>query len=125
MKKHGILHAELSGTIAALGHGDQLVIGDAGLPVPAGVPCIDLAVTLGVPSFWAVLDAVLGEMQIERAVIAQEAGAKVKAAFADRMTPEMVSHEALKEQSQNAVAVVRTGEATPYANVILVSGVAF
>ena len=34
MKRAGLLHAELSGLIAAMGHGDLLVIGDAGLPVP-------------------------------------------------------------------------------------------
>ena len=54
MKKTGVLNIQLSQTIAALGHGDMLVIADAGLPIPKGVPCIDLAVALGVPT-WAIL----------------------------------------------------------------------
>ena len=58
MKKTHLLHAELSQLIAAMGHGDAIVIADAGLPVPAGTRCIDLAVTRGVPSFEQVLDAV-------------------------------------------------------------------
>ena len=58
MKRTGILHAELSGLVAAMGHGDTLVIGDAGLPVPPGVRCIDLAVSPGVPRFQQVVDAV-------------------------------------------------------------------
>lgn len=45
MRKSGILHAELSRIVASMGHGDELVIADAGFPVPAGVACVDLAVT--------------------------------------------------------------------------------
>ena len=71
-----MLHAELSGLIASLGHGDALVIGDAGLPVPPGTRCIDLAVTRGVPSFEQVLGAVLSEMQVERATCAEELAAR-------------------------------------------------
>lgn len=124
MKKTGILNADLARAIAALGHGDILVIGDAGLPVPAGVPCIDLAVTRGVPRFWEVLDAVLGDMVVERAVVATEATALMEE-FGARLSPDIISHEALKALSCEAKAVVRTGEATPYANVALVAGVAF
>lgn len=125
MKKTGLLHAELSRTIAAMGHGDALVIGDAGLPVPPGTPCIDLAVCLGVPDLWSVLDTVLGELQVERAVIASEAAPELRTAFEARLPCEQVSHERLKAASAAARAVVRTGEATPYANIILYSGVTF
>ena len=51
MKKRGVLHAELSRCIAALGHKDLFMIGDAGMPIPPGVEIIDLAVTAGVPTF--------------------------------------------------------------------------
>ncbi len=125
MKKSGILNAELSRVVASLGHGQKLVIGDAGLPVPPGVPCIDLAVTLGVPDFWAVLDAVLVEMEVERAVIAEEASDEVTAKFKDRLKVGATNHKALKDMSADAVAVVRTGEAVPYTNVVLVAGVSF
>ena len=125
MKKTGILNAELAHAVATLGHGQMLVIGDAGLPVPPGVQCVDLAVSLGVPRFWDVLDAVLTEMEVERAVIASEAGAEVIATFEARLPVEAVSHETLKEMSEGAVAVVRTGEVVPYTNVVLVSGVPF
>ncbi|MCT8161636.1 D-ribose pyranase [Pseudoruegeria sp. SHC-113] len=125
MKKTGLLHAELSRTIAAMGHGDALVIGDAGLPVPPGTLCIDLAVCLGVPDLWSVLDTVLGELQVERAVIASEAAQELRTAFEARLPCEQVSHDSLKAASAAALAVVRTGEATPYANIILYSGVTF
>ncbi|MEM8591842.1 MAG: D-ribose pyranase [Pseudomonadota bacterium] len=125
MKKSGILNAELARVVASLGHGQMLVIGDAGLPVPPGVPCIDLAVRVGVPGFWDVLDTVLTEMEVERAVVAEEASAAVMAQFTERLGVESVTHEALKGMSSEAVAVVRTGEMVPYTNVVLVGGVVF
>src|SRR4051812_22146958 len=105
MKKTGLLHAELSQVIATMGHGDLLVIADAGLPVPPGTRCIDLAVTRGVPSFEAVLGAVLGELQVERAVHASEMlqrapelAARLRVLLGD--TPmEQVDHEAFKARS--------------------------
>jgi D-ribose pyranase len=124
MKKSGLLHRDLARVVASLGHGDLLVVADAGLPVPPGVPCIDLAVTHGVPEFADVLAAILTEMVVERAVIAAEAGAEVRAWVAG-LAPAEVAHEAFKAASRGAVAVVRTGECTPYANVGLYAGVTF
>ncbi len=125
MKRSGILHAQLAGIIAGLGHGDIVVIGDAGLPVPPNVTTVDLAVTLGTPPFWDVSDAVLGEMIVERALIAAEADAEVKARFASRLATDTISHEQLKSLSAEAVCVVRTGEAVPYTNIALFAGVGF
>lgn len=133
MKKTRLLHAELSHCIATLGHGDMLVIADAGLPIPSHVQRIDLAVSLGTPSFSAVLEAVLNEMQVERTIIAEEAlceGATPTwyQAFTDKGLPtafETLSHESFKQLTHQARAIVRTGEATPYANIILCAGVCF
>jgi D-ribose pyranase len=131
VKRGPILHAELSAVIAALGHGDMLVIGDAGLPIPAGTRRIDLAVSAGVPNLEQVLRAVLAEMQVERARVSSASRARspeVEALVAALLpgTPiARIAHEALKGRCRQAVAVVRTGEFTPYANVVLVSGVLF
>ena len=124
MKKLGILHNELAQLIASLGHGDLLVIADAGLPVPQGVRCIDLAVTLGVPRFLDVLDAVTQEMAIETAFRAAEAGG-IGQQIDARVAAEQVSHADFKTRTTRARAIVRTGEATPYANVGLMAGVVF
>src|SRR5438132_210356 len=72
MKRGTLLHPELSRVIASLGHGDSLVIADAGLPIPAAVERIDLAFAPGKPAFMVVLEAVLAEMEVERAILAQE-----------------------------------------------------
>jgi D-ribose pyranase len=131
MKKTGLLHAELSQVIATMGHGDLLVIADAGLPVPAGTRCIDLAVMQGVPAFDAVLAAVLGELQVERAVHATEALQR-SPDFVSGLRTQLgdtplahIDHEAFKARTAAARAIVRTGEFTPYANVILQAGVVF
>lgn len=133
MKRAALLNIELSQVIASMGHGDVLVIGDAGLPVPAGVRRIDLAVTQGVPSLAQVLKAVLSELQIEHAVVAREclsASDELPAWYSQQApqlsaAPQFVSHSEFKSLTQQAVAVVRTGEFTPYANIALVSGVVF
>lgn len=127
MKRTALLHSELSGLIAAMGHGDLLVIGDAGFPVPPGVRCIDLAVTRAVPGFFDVLDAVLSELVVERSAWASQAGNDLQAAFQARAVGQhcVVTHDAFKSLARDAVAVVRTGEFTPYANIGLWSGVAF
>lgn len=131
MKKTPLLNSALSETIASLGHLDRLVIADAGLPIPPYPRRIDLALTRGVPGFLDTLRVVLEEMKVERALVAEETG-RVSPAVLEGIrrlladTPiEHVSHEALKAMTRDARAVVRTGEFTPYANVILVAGVAF
>lgn len=127
MKRTALLNAPLSGVVAAMGHGDLLVIGDAGLPVPPGVPVIDLAVTAGVPGLFDVLDAVLSELVVERAAVAEEAAAALVARFAERPVGALarMPHDEFKRRMAGARAVVRTGECTPYANICLWSGVAF
>jgi D-ribose pyranase len=132
MKKGALLNAELSRLIASLGHTDTIVIGDAGLPVPSSVQCIDLAVTRNVPRMLEVLDAVLAEMHVETAWIADELARgnpdltqKLRARLTGAATLVAEPHQALKLRSERARAVVRTGEFTAYANIILSSGVVF
>ena len=131
MKKTGVLNHRLSAVIAAMGHGDILVVADAGLPVPPGVERIDLAVRAGLPGAVEVAEAIAAELQVERIVLARELEAG-NTEMADRFAApypgaarETVPHEEFKRLTAGARAVVRTGECTPYANVILVSGVTF
>ncbi|GEN32666.1 MULTISPECIES: D-ribose pyranase [Aneurinibacillus] len=131
MKKIGTLNSEITAVIARLGHTDTIVIGDCGLPIPDGVPRIDLALKPGLPSFIETLEIILEEMQVEAAVLASEI--RTHNAAVERQVKEMlsgtalsyVSHEEFKRLTGQAKAVIRTGEATPYANIILSSGVIF
>ncbi|WP_295955656.1 D-ribose pyranase [Rhodoferax sp.] len=134
MKRTSLLHAELSQVIASMGHGDMLVLGDAGLPIPVGPGApqrIDLAVCPGTPDLRTVLQAVLTELQVESSIIATEAlvgdDRQLPAWCADQLAtqPATVNHAEFKKLCGQARAMVRTGECTPYANIILVAGVAF
>jgi len=130
VKRTTLLHAELSHAIASLGHGDMLVIGDVGLPIPDGPRRIDLALTPGIPAVVDVLRVVLAEMQVEKAIIATEAverhaGIQPGWSAALPVAPAQMPHEDFKRLTRQARVMVRTGECTPYANVILVAGVTF
>ncbi|MFJ9451358.1 MULTISPECIES: D-ribose pyranase [unclassified Herbaspirillum] len=130
MKKTPLLNIALSQLIASLGHGDSIVIGDAGLPVPAGVPVIDLALTRGIPGFMDTLQTVLAEMQVEHHVLADELAERSpqlaqQIGLLGLAGKQTLPHEEFKHRTQQARAVIRTGEFTPYANIILIAGVTF
>ncbi|HHV5800420.1 TPA: D-ribose pyranase [Streptococcus agalactiae] len=130
MKKTGILNSHLAKLTDDLGHTDQVCIGDLGLPVPNGIPKIDLSLTSGIPSFQEVLDIYLENILVEKVILAEE----IKEANSDQLSRllakldnsvniEYVSHNHLKQMTQDVKAVIRTGENTPYSNIILQSGV--
>ena len=129
MKRSGILNARLSAELAKLGHGHLVTIGDCGLPRPAGVTCVDLALVFGVPSFAQVFTAVTDELAVDGAYLAAESlerNPEVTALVTRTCgEPEILSHEDLKRLSGESVLFIRSGEATPYANVILRCGVPF
>jgi D-ribose pyranase len=131
VKARGIIHPRLSAVVAAMGHGDLLGIADAGLPVPLQVERIDLGFAPGKPGFLDVVRAILEELRVEAYVLAEESreGCPDYVRTLQESLPEAeavwVDHEELKRLSAHARAVVRTGEFTPYANVLLRSGVDF
>lgn len=129
MKRAGILNRHLSGAIAELGHGDEVLVCDAGMPIPRGPRVVDLAFRAGVPSFAEVLDGLLAELVVEGATAAgavRRANPGASALLAERLAGlTLVPHARLKELSAGARLVVRTGEARPYANVLLRCGVFF
>ncbi|MEC0091134.1 D-ribose pyranase [Paenibacillus macquariensis] len=131
MKKHGTLNSHISKILADLGHTDTIVIADVGLPVPAGVLKIDLALKLGVPSFQDVVDMLAEDMVIEQIIVAKELASAneetsryINNKFKEILIDE-VSHEQFKLLTHNAKVIIRTGEAKPYANCILQAGVFF
>ncbi|UMZ33999.1 D-ribose pyranase [Priestia megaterium] len=129
MKRHGMINSHITKILTDLGHTDTIVIADAGLPVPSDVPKIDLSLKLGVPSFEDVVVAVLEDMATEKIVIASEMKERNQKAYElmekQNILVEEVSHEQLKMLTGKAKVVIRTGEATPYANCILQAGVIF
>ena len=134
MKRRGLLHPDLARVVASLGHTDTLVVADAGLPIPPGVERIDLAYAPGRPPFLEVLAALLEAVEVEGATLAEELRTVPPAPFREALLERLegreipvsyLPHEDFKRATMRARAVVRTGEFTPYANVILSSGVVF
>ena len=133
MKKAGILNSDISRVLSYLGHTDTICIGDCGLPIPDTVERIDLALCFGEPTFMRTLEIVSGDMKIEKIGLAEEIKTQnpavleqIKELFADQAVEvEFVSHIQLKAQTHECKAVIRTGETTPYANIILQAGCIF
>jgi D-ribose pyranase len=135
MKRTRLLNSELSYEISRIGHTASITLCDAGLPIPSAVKRIDLAIERGYPSFIRTLDALLSEMMVEEIVVASEIHAKNPDVFREMMEtfqahalkPAVteVPHDKFKKLTRSSEVIVRTGECTPYANVILKSGVVF
>lgn len=133
MKKQGILNSDISRVLSYMGHTDCIAVGDCGLPIPDEVERIDLALEFGVPSFMDVLRVITKDMKVEKIVLAEEIReqnpkilGEIKELFAGQeLETVFVSHTDLKKQTRECKAVIRTGETTPYANIILQSGCIF
>ena len=135
MKKAGILNSDISRVLSYLGHTDTICIGDCGLPIPDEVERIDLALCFGEPTFMRTLEIVAADMKIEKIILAEEIKTKNPEILEqilqlfdraeEKCEIEYVSHEELKEKTHTCKAVIRTGETTPYANIILQSACLF
>jgi D-ribose pyranase len=127
MKKNGILNAALNAQISRLGHGDLVVVADCGLPIPLTTPTVDLALVFGSPRFIQVLDALREDVVFEGCIAASESVGSAAGEWITQRFPavDYIPHEQLKKLVASAKVVVRSGEATPYANVVLRCGVPF
>lgn len=147
MKTNGILHNDLARLVARLGHGDMLVITDRGFPFPRHekTECIDVSVGRNLPKFVDVVKVVLEELEIEKVIIADETKdisphiykelkdvVFLKKNKGNDIVEENIPHLEFKDlvlngalQGKEVKGFVKTGEFTPYANIILISGVDF
>ena len=131
MKKDGILNEDLLRVMGSLGYTDRIVVCDVGLPIDKNVERIDLAVTKGVVKFMDVLTPLLNELAVEKIIMAEEIVTKSSSMYQEitaltkGIPIELVSHEEFKKLTKATKAIIRTGECTPYTNIILQSGVNF
>ena len=131
MKKDGILNQNLLNIIGSLGHTDRIVVCDVGLPIDKKVERIDLSIIKGIVKFMDVLKPLLNELVVEKIFLAQEIVTKSPAMYQEiaaltkGIPLELVSHEDFKKLTKDTKAIIRTGECTPYTNIILQSGVNF
>jgi D-ribose pyranase len=123
MKKTGILNKDISEVIASMGHLEILTVCDAGLPIPESVKRI--------PRFLDVITAIEKELFVQQIIITNELketnpefDEKIRSIF-QNVEITYITHTEFKELSLKSKAIVRTGEFTPYANLMFVSGVVF
>ncbi|MDD7464229.1 MAG: D-ribose pyranase [Anaerococcus sp.] len=126
MKLNGILNSEIAKGLADLGHTDLIAIGDCGLPIDEDKK-IDISLKLGFPSFIEVLEEVLKDFSVEKYILASEIKDNNKdqedriKELLPGVDSEYISHEEFKERLKDVKFVIRTGENTPYSNIILQS----
>ena len=129
MKEIGFLNGQIDAALTRQGHMDLMMVVDAGFPVPDHVELIDIALRPGTPSVPEVLAELAKVHSVEKLVLAEETKRHNPSYFAgvtERPWPEaeveVISHAALKERSHQVKTIIRTGDFTAWANIMLVSG---
>ncbi|MBX7234191.1 MAG: D-ribose pyranase [Caldilineales bacterium] len=130
MQRGRLLNNELSYAIASMGHGDLMIVCDAGFPIPSSAWRIDLALVPDMPDLETVLTAVAEAFIAEKVSYAAEMAennppllAKVQRIFADSNHEPIPHTQILNEMAAKAKVIVRTGAFDPWGNILLYSGV--
>jgi D-ribose pyranase len=128
MLKTGILNPQINSLVSRVRHTNTLVIADRGFPFWPMIETVDISLVDDVPTVLAVLRALRPNFQIGKARMAQEFlktnSAKTRAAFAEALQGIELAHEAhieFKKRIPHAIGLIRTGDTTQYANIILES----
>lgn len=129
MKETGVINRAVAKAIVKQGHGDLLMVTDAGFAIPLGVEVIDLALEENKPMVLEVLAMLQKNFSVEKMVMANQTlktsptlFKNISKAFGENIQVETIDHSDLKEMSKTVKTVIRTGDFTAYGNVILVSG---
>ena len=121
-----LLNPEVASLIRRINHTQMLLIADRGFPLPDLRWRIDLSLTADVPSIPQVLAAIGPDLPLDRLIIAQEQEVAAPHRWAEHQSGDLrvepVPHLELKRLAALAVGYIRTGDSTPYSNVILVGG---
>ena len=125
-----LLNAELSHAIASMGHGDLMIVCDAGFPIPSTAWRIDLAIVPDIPDLETVLKPIAESFIAERVAYADTLPdhnapllPKIKRLFADAELQPIKHETILSEMAGKAKVIVRTGAFDPWGNILLYSGV--
>jgi D-ribose pyranase len=131
MKKQGILNSDISSVLSYMRHTDTLTVSDCGLPVPEGVKCIDLSVRFGLPQLMDVLREMSSDFKVEKITMSEDIKTANPSMLKEILScyggveVEFIPHTEFKEKTKQSKAIIRTGESTLFANVILQSACIF
>ena len=128
MLKTGILNPRINSLLARVRHTNTLVIADRGFPFWPMIETVDISLVDDVPTVLAVLRALRPNFQIGNVWMAQEFlklnSGKTRSAFTEVLKGIELLHEPhseFKQRVPHAIGLIRTGDTTPYANIILES----
>ncbi len=128
MLKSGILNPQLLTLLARVRHTNMLVIADRGFPYWPMIETVDLSLVDNIPTVLQVFEAVrdscdVGEIFMAQEFLAENTGTVVDA-FSTAMKDIPVTYEPhtlFKTKIPRAIGLIRTGDTTQYANMIIVS----
>lgn len=131
MLKSGILNPHVLDLVARVRHTNTLVIADWAFPFWPEIETVDISLTHGIPRVLDVLDLLAANFQIGRiwqaeefsSVNTAEAAARFQQSFDAISGVEItrLPHVEFKKLVPGAIGLIRTGDPTPYGNLILES----
>ncbi|MDR5760534.1 D-ribose pyranase [Caballeronia sp. LZ035] len=130
MKRSGILNQQLSEAIASMGHGQIMMIVDAGFPIPRDAWRIDLAIGANLPTLEQLYALIAPELIVEKVMFASEVKehnhplyASLTRWFDERDFSPVSYEETVGPLAHSAKVIVRSGALDPWGNIALVAGV--
>lgn len=124
MLKSGLLNPHVLSLLARVRHTNTLVIADRGFPFWPQIETVDLSLVDDIPTVLQVLEAVRANFVVGRAFMSAEAAqAQIERVrtLLDEVPVTLEPHAGFKRRVPDAIGLIRTGDTTPYANVILES----
>jgi D-ribose pyranase len=128
MIKTGILNPHILSLLARVRHTNTLVIADRGFPFWPTIETVDISLVDDVPTVLQVLQALRTNFVVGKAWMAEEFcranTTEVQAAFASTLDGVALAyepHNEFKRRVPHAIGLIRTGDATQYANIVLES----
>jgi len=129
MKETGFLNRDITDIISMMGHMDEMIVCDAGFPIPLGIPTVDISLAKDKPTVLELLEELLKHFSVEKIIMANQTKETSPSRFEaivnmfDKDMPvETMDHSDFKQRSHSVKAVIRTGDFTAYSNVLLISG---
>lgn len=120
-----LLNPEIAALIRRVNHTQMLLIADRGYPLPLLPWVVDLSLTADVPTVNQVIAAVMPDLPADRFIVAEElreASLERWGEYRIDRRVEAVPHFEFKAMARHAVGCIRTGDSTPYSNVLVVGG---
>ncbi len=128
MLERGILNPAINSLLSRIRHTNTLVIADRGFPYWPMIETVDISLVDGVPRVLEVLAAIRGQWRCGAAFMAEEFKSANDAGTQQQFLADLQGvpltfepHVIFKKRVPSAIGLIRTGDTTQYANMILES----